>query len=108
MDIECERFGDYLDGELHAGRAQGDYLEEVLAFERACAALRFLQPPLLRVVRFRHHPEPLLAALAQLQLPDPAPLTGDYHLAIDCRRGDTDFYLLSPEAVVAIAEATGT
>jgi len=102
LDVECERFATYLNEELAAGRVQGEYLAEVLAFERACAALRFRQPPLLRVVQFRHDPEPLLEALAQLELPSPPPVSGVFHLAIDCRHGDASFYLLSPEAVAQL------
>lgn len=102
LDTECGRFTDFLMEELNTGRVAGAYVEEVLLFERACAELRLRKPPLLRVVRFRHAPEPLLAALAQLELPDPAPEPGDYHLAIDCRQGDADFYVLSDQAAAAI------
>ena len=102
LDVECERFADYLIGELRAGRVWGEYLEEVLAFERNCAALRFRQPPLLRIIPFRHDPEPLLASLARLELPTPPPATGDFQLAVDCRHGEADFYLLDPTATAAL------
>lgn len=104
LDVECERFANYLHGELDAGRVTSAYLAEVLDFERACAALRFRQPPLLRVVRFRHDPEPLLAALGELRLPDETLPTGDFSLAVDCRDGDATFYVLSPAAASALAQ----
>jgi len=78
IPAECERFAAFLEGEIRADRIADPYLEEVLAFERACTELKYLTeeellrvnpapgalPPLVRVITFRHDPEHLLEALA--------------------------------------------
>ena len=112
IPAECERFAAFLDTEIHAGRVAGRYLEEVLAFERACAELRFLTAEelrqraspysgpsaLVRIVTFRHNPEALLGALKLLEAPPPNIETGEYYLLIDCRSEEPDFRLLTPMA----------
>jgi hypothetical protein len=115
LPAECARFADFLDLELAAERLVDPYLEEVLAFERVCTALRFFSedelrsamgrregiPAQVRIVRFRHNPEPLLEALSKLELP-PVLEEGDYYLAIDARSGDPIFRILDPRAVAAL------
>jgi len=116
IPAEYERFAAYLGGEIRAGRVAGPYLEEVLAFERACTELRFFTadelgrrasasaglPPQVRIVTFRHDPERLLGALEKLEMPPPEIERGEFHLLIDCRSGEPDFRLLDEEAVTAL------
>lgn len=115
IPAECERFAVFLDGEIRAGRLVDPYLEDVLAFERACTELKFLTeeelrrinsvadglPPLIRVITFRHDPESLLEALANSKMPANIP-PGEFHLVIDCRTGEPDFRLIDAEALKAI------
>jgi len=115
IPAECERFSAFLEGEIRAGRIVDPYLEEVLAFERACTELKFLTeeelrrvktgadglPPLIRLITFRHDPEPLLEALANGKIP-PNITPGEFHLLIDCRTGEPDFRMLDAEALEAI------
>lgn len=117
LPAECARFADFLTAELRYGRLADPFVEEVLSFERACTELRFLSaheladkrgaasalPAQVRIVRFRHDPERLLAALAEQQ-PPPADLTvGDFLLLIDARAGEPVFRLLDEQGVVALA-----
>ena len=118
IPAECERFAAFLDTEIHAGRVAGRYLEEVLAFERACAELRFLTAEelrqraspysgpsaLVRIVTFRHNPEALLGALKLLEAPPPNIETGEYYLLIDCRSEEPDFRLLDADGLAAIQQ----
>lgn len=115
IPAECERFAAFLEAEIRAGRIVDPYLEEVLAFERACTELKFLTdeelrrvnpaagalPPLVRVITFRHDPEPLLEALANKTMPENM-TPGEFHLLIDCRTGEPDFRMLDAEAFEAI------
>jgi hypothetical protein len=116
LPTECARFADFLEQELRAGRLSDPYVEEVLAFERACTDLRFfsddeLRPdaaahgpaPRVRVVRFRHDPEALLAALSELKMPPPGLSEGEFHLAIDTRSGEPVFRVLDKQAMAALA-----
>jgi len=116
IPAECERFASFLEGEIQAGRIVDPYIEEVLAFERACTELKFFTeeelrrakptgddlPALVRIVTFRHDPEQLLEGLANLELPAPDITEGEFHLLIDCRTGEPDFRLLDEEALKAI------
>jgi len=116
LPAECERFAAFLAVDLASGRVSGPYLEEVLAFERAATELRFFTedelrrragverdlPPLVRIVRFRHDPVPLLEALSRRQLPPPNLQHGEFHLLIDCRSGEPEFRLLDAQAAAAV------
>ena len=84
---EIRRFGRFLDDQIARGVIDDPFVAEVLEFELAVNDLRFAPRrailrqlaaappsntgddgrghPLMRVVRFRHEPAPLLAALAQ-------------------------------------------
>lgn len=122
IPAESERFADFLSGELRAGRLDGPYLEDVLAFERTCTKLRFFTPaelrslasagddlpPLVRIVTFRHDPLPLLEALANLEMPAPDLGAGEFHLLIDYRSGEADFRLVDAEGLVALRALAGT
>jgi hypothetical protein len=113
---ECERFAGFLERELADGRLSSPFLAEVLAFERACTALRFWQgaeplpsdsevpglPPLVRIVRFAHDPVPLLDALASKRPPPPDLPTGEFHVVIDCRSGEAEFRLLDAEGLASL------
>ena len=115
---ECERFAAFLDTEIHAGRVTGRYLEEILAFERACAQLRFLAAeelrqraslyygasPLIRIITFHHNPEILLGALERLEVPAPNIETGEFYLLVDCRSEEPDFRLLDADGLAAIRQ----
>lgn len=50
IPAECERFATFLEGEIQAGRIVDPYIEEVLAFERACTELKFFTEEELRRV----------------------------------------------------------
>jgi hypothetical protein len=116
IPAECERFAAFLEGEIRAGRIADPYLEEVLAFERACTELKFFTeeelsrvnsaadglPPFVRVITFRHDPEPLLEALANKTIPRNI-TPGEFHLLIDCRTGEPEFRMLDAEALEAIS-----
>lgn len=117
LPAECARFSDFLDQEICAGRLVDPYVEEVLAFERVCTELRFFNeeelrattksregmPVQVRILRFRHDPEPLLEALSKPELP-PVLEEQDYYLAIDARSGDPIFRILDPQAVSALTD----
>ncbi|MEZ5354703.1 MAG: hypothetical protein R2762_18875 [Bryobacteraceae bacterium] len=103
---ESERFAEYLTAEIEAGRVSaGEFLEEVLAFERAATELRFFGGAgrAIRMVRFRHDPVPLLEALARRETPGPGIEAGEFHLLIDCRKGEPEFRLLDEGAAAALA-----
>ena len=115
IPAECERFAAFLEGEIQAGRLVVPYLEEVLAFERACTELKFFTeeelerlnpaaddlPPLVKIVTFHHDPVPLLETLANGQTPADVS-EGQFHLLIDCRTGEPDFRLIDADALKAI------
>lgn len=114
IPVECERFAEFLETEIEAGRVDDPYVAEIVEFEKACTRLRFYTgdeirlrgwsrddlPPLVMVVRFRHDPVPLLEALSELKIPSDLP-GGEYWIAIDFRSGEADFRVLDS----AIAEA---
>jgi hypothetical protein len=121
IPAECERFATFLEGEIQARRIVDPYIEEVLAFERTCTELKFYTeeelrratpaaddlPPLVKIVTFRHDPEPLLEALANLMMLAADITEGEFHLLIDCRRGEPDFRLLDAQAMKAILPDRG-
>jgi len=115
LPAECARFADFLVQEMLAGQLVDPYLEEVLAFERACTELRFFSeeelrsttksregmPVQVRILRFRHDPEQLLDALSKLE-PPPELEEREFYLAIDTRSGDPIFRVLDQQAVAAL------
>jgi hypothetical protein len=116
IPAECDRFAAFLEGDIQAGRIVDPYLEEVLAFERACTELKFFTeeelrrtnpaaddlPRLVKIITFRHDPEPLLETLANGIMPAASISEGEFHLLIDCRTGEPDFRLIDAEALKAI------
>jgi len=117
---EIERFAAFVRGLAAAGELDEPLLEEVLAFELATNDLRFLPRrqlaaaapanrdagrvrlhPLVRLVRFRHEPEALLARLAAAE-PLPYELAdGDFPLVLvagseelEVRRVDAELAML--------------
>ncbi|NLR78754.1 hypothetical protein [Chitinophaga eiseniae] len=105
---EINVFGDFLLEKITTGSLENPYLREILLMELAINDLKFLPKeallhisadeeilhPLVRLVPFDHSPEPLLTALAGMQLP-PVPLpTGEYLLLVDYREEELSFSTL--------------
>ncbi|MBC9933651.1 hypothetical protein [Chitinophaga qingshengii] len=85
---EIQLFTDYLDHQIQEGRLQITYLPEILRMETAINELKFLSKQqdaasFVRNIPFDHEPGPLLEALSELRIPEPAPPAGNWSLIID-------------------------
>ena len=87
------RFAAFLRQRLAEGAISDPYIEEILRLELAVNDLRWNRDPPVRIVRFRHSPEPLLAALAEGRRPigEDIPAGNDYFLVLDARSGEIEF-----------------
>jgi hypothetical protein len=90
---EVERFGSFLLTKLRAGELDDPYLEELVNFEAAAAALRYApkrggRDTLVRIVPFRHDPVALLGVLARGESPPEDLEEGNFTVTLD-GRGET-------------------
>jgi len=101
---EAERFAAYLRGRICDGASLSPFLPEILDFELAMIALRYLPRqtivdelaaggdrlwlhPLVRLVRFRHEPTQLLRCLTEMRAPPRDLPTGEHWVLL--RAGQT-------------------
>ena len=116
--LEVERFAGFLQGRLRTGQLEDPYLEEVIEFETAAAALRYASPrvgsdALIRAVRFRHDPELLLRLLIDRRRPSQVPAM-DSVVELDARGGLLELRIVRrdaearPPAIVADRVLTGS
>jgi hypothetical protein len=112
-----DQFGAFLQRRIKAGSIENAFLEEILDFELAVTALRFLPRheilkrisridlrksrlpvrlhPLIKIVQFRHDPSGLLALLNdQTPLPYFLP-EGDFYLVLDARSEEMQIRIIS-------------
>lgn len=101
--LEVERFAGFLRGRLRTGELEDPYLEEILEFETAAAALRYASraagsEALVRVVRFRHDPELLLRLLTDRRRPFQLP-TAVAFVELDARRGTLELRIVGCDVI---------
>jgi len=115
---EISIFGEFLLQKLLSGEIVNPYLREIVVMELAINELKFLPRellmennneetglhPLVRLVPFDHSPEPLLTALANMQLPEQEEDTGEYWLMLDHREEELSFRPLPHKSRAATAE----
>jgi hypothetical protein len=91
---ETLRFAAFLRRRLADGTLSAPCLDEVLRFEIATHELRWKIGSAVRIIRFRHDPEPLLAALADGRQPagDPVPSVDAHFLVLDARPEQTRLF----------------
>jgi hypothetical protein len=120
---EIERFAAFLRELLDAGKLDDPLLREVLDFELAVAELRFLPRrkitraavpgeerlrlhPLVRLVHFRHDPEPLLARLAASERPPYEIAEGHFPLLLVAEGDELEVRLVDVE-LASLLETLG-
>ena len=115
---EAERFASFLRRRVREGHLAVPVVDDLVSFELAMAELRFMPQrqirekllraeafadgttlvlhPFVRLLRFQHDPERLLATIIS-ERPLPADLArGDYHLLVDGKNGGMAIRLIDP------------